>query len=94
MCIDCCFNIINFTHYLEGFETRLLSPFRELIYFGAESNIRNEDIIKNTYYKFYDEPQVNPVHVAQVKSEITKIFQNKKLTKQEMENIITVADFN
>lgn len=82
------------THYLEGLETRLLFPLRNTILLGSNINQQNDDGIKLSQYKFTDQPQINPVHVAQqVRSETEKLFDNKNLTKEESENIITIADF-
>lgn len=82
------------THYLEDVQTHMLLSVRELLFFSAKSKVIDEDAIRLGSYKFSDEAQVNPVHVAQqVRSETSKLFNNEEITKKDIENIIIIADF-
>ena len=66
------------SHYLEYYETQLILPFRNLLYFGEISSIENSSGLPETYYEFSEKPVVNPVHVAQsANAEALAILQNQ-----------------
>lgn len=52
------------THYLEYYETKFVMPIRNYIYFGRFSNSVDDLSANKIYYKFLEQPVINPVMVA------------------------------
>ena len=52
------------THYLEYYEIKFVMPMRNYIYFGRFSNSVDDLSDNKIYYKFLEQPVINPVAVA------------------------------
>lgn len=95
---------ITITHYLEYYQTLLLLPIRNLIYFGSFSDVLIKNGVTQKRYKDLTQPQINPVTLAnQVVSSVDIVLNNKSkfeqftnykdLTNTQKDDIINTAKF-
>lgn len=93
---------ISATHYFENLEVRLLTPLRNLYYFGSitDESINSDGVLERRY-KSQDKAQINPVTLTnQVNSITNSILQNSKdrkdissITDQDLNKLLGVANY-